>query len=189
MDACHIILGRPWQFDVDAIYKGRDNVYIFMNKGQKVVLGPIKEEFSVVEPKTKGKLVLLVDGEKFMDGAKKIGELFAVVIGGGIRTELPNIPHDLQPLLAEFQEIIPSELPDGIRVRDIQHQIDLTPGASLPNRPYYRMSPKESQILQEQVEELISSTRSERDWFRRVLVLARCQPCQYQRKMAVGACA
>jgi len=52
---------------VDAIYKGRDNVYIFRSKGQKVVLGPIKEEFSIVEPKTKGKSVLLVDGEKFID--------------------------------------------------------------------------------------------------------------------------
>jgi hypothetical protein len=71
MDACHIILGKSWQFDVDVIYKGHDNVYIFMNKGQKVILGPIKEEFSVVEPKTKGKPVFLVDGEKFMDEAKK----------------------------------------------------------------------------------------------------------------------
>jgi hypothetical protein len=78
MDACHIILGRPWQFDMDAIYKGHDNVYIFMSKGQKVVLGPIKKEFSVVELKTKGKSVLLVDGEKFMDEAKKTGELFCI---------------------------------------------------------------------------------------------------------------
>jgi len=156
MDACHIILGRPWQFDVDAIYKGRDNVYIFKSKGQKVVLGPIKEEFFVVEPKTKGKSMLLVDGEKFMDEAKKTGKLFAVVIGGGIGTELHNIPQELRPLLAEFQDIIPSELPDGIPpMHDIQHQIDLTPGVSLPNRPHYRMSLKESQILQEQVEELI----------------------------------
>lgn len=26
MDACHMILDRPWQFDVDATYKGRENV-------------------------------------------------------------------------------------------------------------------------------------------------------------------
>jgi hypothetical protein len=77
---------------VDAIYKGHDNVYIFTSKGQKVMLGPIKEEFSVVEPKTKGKSVLLVDGEKFMDEAKKTRDLFALVIGGGIGTELHNIP-------------------------------------------------------------------------------------------------
>jgi len=33
MDACHMILGRPWQFDMDATNKGRDNVYIFMKGG------------------------------------------------------------------------------------------------------------------------------------------------------------
>ncbi|KAG6764346.1 hypothetical protein POTOM_031812 [Populus tomentosa] len=26
MDVCHVIRGRPWQFDVDATYKGRDNL-------------------------------------------------------------------------------------------------------------------------------------------------------------------
>jgi hypothetical protein len=91
-----------------------------------------------------------------MDEAKESREIFAVVIGGGIGVEPPNIPQVLQPLLAKFQEIIPSELPDELPpTRDIQHQIDLTPGASLPNRPQYRMSPKENQILQEQVEDLI----------------------------------
>jgi hypothetical protein len=36
--------------------------------------------------------VLLVDGEKFMDEAKKTRDLFALVIGGGIGIELHNIP-------------------------------------------------------------------------------------------------
>ena len=32
-------------------------IYIFMKGGQKVVLGPIKEDFSAIELKTKEKLI------------------------------------------------------------------------------------------------------------------------------------
>lgn len=28
MDATHVLLGRPWQFDVDVTHKGRTNQYI-----------------------------------------------------------------------------------------------------------------------------------------------------------------
>ena len=29
MDACHVLLGQPWQFDVDPIYRGKENSYAF----------------------------------------------------------------------------------------------------------------------------------------------------------------
>lgn len=40
MHACHILLGRPWQYDVDAMFKGHDNMYLFWWQRWKIVLVP-----------------------------------------------------------------------------------------------------------------------------------------------------
>jgi len=38
MDKCHILLGRPWQYDVDAIHRRRENIYVFTLKGKRVAM-------------------------------------------------------------------------------------------------------------------------------------------------------
>jgi hypothetical protein len=43
----------------------------------------------------------------------------------------------VKPILATYQDVL-GELPDGLPpLRDIQHQIDLVPGSSLPNKAHY----------------------------------------------------
>jgi hypothetical protein len=33
VSACHLLLGRPWQFDLDATHEGCSNTYLFVHKG------------------------------------------------------------------------------------------------------------------------------------------------------------
>ena len=38
MDAGHVLLGRPWEFDVDVTYMGLDNVCVFNWDGRKIAM-------------------------------------------------------------------------------------------------------------------------------------------------------
>jgi hypothetical protein len=66
---------------------------------------------------------------------------------------LPSVVFDV---LQDFEDVFPEEVPPGLPPRrGIEHQIDLVPGASLPNRAAYRTNPEETKEIQRQVEELM----------------------------------
>ncbi|KAK1645301.1 hypothetical protein QYE76_063106 [Lolium multiflorum] len=53
--------------------------------------------------------------------------------------------------MKEFGDVFPEEVPAGLPpLRGIEHQIDLIPGASLPNRAAYRTNPEEMKEIQKQ---------------------------------------
>ncbi|GKA77002.1 RNA-directed DNA polymerase [Tanacetum coccineum] len=69
---------------------------------------------------------------------------------------ISEAPLQVQPLLREFADVIPGDIPPGLpAIRDIQRCIDFIPGSAIPNRPAYRMNPKEFAELQRQVTELL----------------------------------
>ncbi|KAK9698056.1 hypothetical protein RND81_08G079700 [Saponaria officinalis] len=41
MDACHLLLGRPWEFDKNTVHQGRSNTYTFKHGNRKIILTPL----------------------------------------------------------------------------------------------------------------------------------------------------
>jgi hypothetical protein len=52
--------------------------------------------------------------------------------------DITSLPSVVANLLQDFEDVFPQETPAGLPpIRGIEHQIDLIPGAALPNRPPY----------------------------------------------------
>ncbi|XP_021971897.1 uncharacterized protein LOC110867063 [Helianthus annuus] len=150
MDACHLLLGRPWEYELNIEHNGWSNTNSFLFGGVKITLVPSKPK--QLARKQSGTLLTI---SQFQDELEEADNVF-ILIGKTVPEEV-EIPDAMVPLLEEFSDVFPDELPDGLPpLRDIQHHIDLEPGSQLPNRPHYRMSPGEHEELRRQVEELIS---------------------------------
>ena len=63
MDVCHVLLGRPWQFDKRVVHEGRRNCYIFDKDRMKHVLLPLQEGGIMEQQATK---VLMLTGKKYL---------------------------------------------------------------------------------------------------------------------------
>ena len=63
-----------------------------------------------------------------------------------------EIPLEFLGLLSEYGDVISNNVPEGLLpIRKINHQIDLVPGASFPNKATHRMTPTEAKELNIQV--------------------------------------
>ncbi|CAA0830271.1 Unknown protein, partial [Striga hermonthica] len=63
-------------------------------------------------------------------------------------------PHDV-PVVREFVDVIPDELPGGPPNRQVEFSIDLIPGVGPVSKAPYRMAPKKLQELKAQIHELL----------------------------------
>jgi hypothetical protein len=158
MEACSLLLGRPWEYDTDACHHGRSNTYTFRHKDKTITLLPLtlteivqadkdgvasthKEPTNETEIQKQIKLkasVMLATKSDLLETHATDACCYALVCKDAffsIDNITSTLPASMPNLLQQFRDVFPSELPPGVPpIRGIEHQIDLILGASLPNR-------------------------------------------------------
>ncbi|XP_057539575.1 uncharacterized protein LOC130817733 [Amaranthus tricolor] len=155
LDACHVLLGRPWQHDRRTQHDGFTNVYTVLHEGKKknLLLLPPHKTIPTSKPKQPRHLISRKGCKKLVRSGDYVFILFVKEVS---KEENPMHPSIVKQL-TEFQDVFLKELPIGLSpIRGIEHQIDLIPGASLPNKPTYRTNPEQSKEMQRQVTELMN---------------------------------
>jgi hypothetical protein len=151
------------------MHHGRSNQYSLIHHDKKIILLPMSPKAIVCDDvakptkaKTKNnKNIKVVSNNK--DGIKlkghcllatnpDVNELFASTVAYALVCKdalisIQDMQHSLPPVVAnilqEYSDVFPCEIPEGLPpIRGIEHQIDLIPGASLPNRAPYRSNPR-----------------------------------------------
>jgi len=199
MSVCHLLLGRPWQYDRYTQHCGRTNQYTLDLKGKKFVLKPMTPQQIMAEhlqkqteisPASEGReeqkklsaipnsvsechkpnlrdkkkgegehLVMLATKSKLREVRNNLDQvLFVLMCKDNLISpnDITSLPSVVSHLLQDYEDIFPKETPAGLPpIHGIEHQIDLIPGAALPNRPPYRTNPEETKEIQRQVQELL----------------------------------
>ena len=160
MDVGHIILGRPWLYDLDVTLHGRSNSCSFEFEGKKIkltLLQPkpieVNKKREVMAPKG-----LNIISHKAFERVASQESVVLVLVAREVPLEIPLALHEepleeVKSVLNEFQDVFPEDLPDYLPpMCDIQHAIDFVPRATLPNLPHYRLNPIAHVELQRQVD-------------------------------------
>jgi hypothetical protein len=139
------------------VHDGRMNTYTLEKDGRTHRLLPIKDK--EVKPEVSNTILLMSGKELLIEMEKKEDTQFFVVRKPRIvltTTRIDDLPDEIQELLEEFANIIVDELPHSLPpMRSVSHHIDLIPGASLPKKAAYRLTPQENEEVKKQVQELL----------------------------------
>ena len=134
IDVSHVLLGRPWLYDLNVTNFGKDNIYSFKYKGKNIILRPAKPKCCNGKSdisKLPERNLHILKCKKFERGGIEIGMCLTLMA-----KEVPSyssivdVPLEVKNLLDDFVDMVldefSSELPP---LRDIQHDINLVPGS------------------------------------------------------------
>ncbi|GJV09410.1 putative reverse transcriptase domain-containing protein [Tanacetum coccineum] len=155
------LLNQPFEIDLMPIKLGSFDVVIGMDWlskyhakilcDEKVVHIPIDGETLIIRgdrSKTRLNLISCIKTEKYISRGCQVF-MIQVMEKKADEKRLEDIP-----VVKEFPDVFPEDLPGIPPVRQVEFQIDLIPGAAPIARTPYRLAPLEMQELSNQLQEL-----------------------------------
>ena len=155
IDKYDIILGKPWLSQENPCINWKNNTITLNQEGQQTIVTPNMAEENVQ------KEVAVVSAMSIKREAKQVQKncdmyLYLVKVNSNDDTVEAQELSKVAPLIKDFADIFPDDLPYGPPPeRRIDHRIPTEAGAKCPHRAPYRLSPKEAEDVQKQIEELI----------------------------------
>ncbi|GJX74792.1 putative reverse transcriptase domain-containing protein [Tanacetum coccineum] len=155
------LLNQPFEIDLMPIKLGSFDVVIGMDWlskyhariicDEKVVHIPINGETLIIrgdQSKTRLSLISCIKTERYISRGCQVF-VIQVMEKKSDEKRLEDIP-----VVREFPEVFPEDLPGLPPVRQVEFQIDLIPGTTPVARAPYRLAPSEMQELSNQLQEL-----------------------------------
>ncbi|GJZ56996.1 putative reverse transcriptase domain-containing protein [Tanacetum coccineum] len=155
------LLDQPFEIDLMPIKLGSFDVVIGMDWlskyhakilcDEKVVHIPINGETLIIrgdQSKTRLNLISCIKTERYISRGCQVF-MIQVMEKKSDEKRLEDIP-----VVKEFSDVFPEDLPGLPPVRQVEFQIDLIPGAAPVARTPYRLAPSEMQELSNQLQEL-----------------------------------
>ncbi|XP_057852864.2 uncharacterized protein LOC131063114 [Cryptomeria japonica] len=114
MNVCHLLLGRPWQFDRRAQHDGHKKIYVIEKDGVFYTLGPLQEDMGVAH---EGPSVMVVKEKEFLKDLEDEGCGYTIVanpICNTATSDKEEVPSEVQGLLNKYENIVVEELPNAL---------------------------------------------------------------------------
>ena len=107
MDACHILLGKPWQYYCQTMHDGKKNTYTLSKDNQQFTLLPMKEKVT-----SKSSTTSLLASKSFIQESQDSGYIFALI---PINTVTGiDVPSAVIELLQQYGDVFPHDLPPNL---------------------------------------------------------------------------
>ena len=131
MDVSHVLLRRPWLYDLNVTNFGKDNIYSFKYKGKNIIRSAKpkgcngKRDISKLFERN----LCILKCKKFeREGIETSMCLALVEKGVPSDSSIVDVPLEVKNLLDDFVDMVPDELPSELPpLRDIQHAMDIVP--------------------------------------------------------------